>query len=39
MKEIKKPAFMQESGNRKGHSWFVEFVICLGLYFAGSILY
>lgn len=29
---------MQESGNRKGYSWFVEFVICLGLYFAGSIL-
>lgn len=35
MKEIKKPAFMQEAATSPGHPWIVEILICMVIYMAG----
>lgn len=38
MKEIKKPGFMQEASTGKGHVWMLEMLICMVVYFVGSII-
>lgn len=38
MKEIKKPAFMQEAAANPGHPWILELLICMGIYLVGLIV-
>ena len=38
MKEIKKPAFMEQAMNKQGHNLFLEMLLVFAVYFIGTML-